>query len=190
MKLKIPDAEIIFYPNFFPKSESDAFYEDLYRRADWKEERIKLYGKTVAMPRLTAWYGEPGSTYRYSGITVKPAPWTSALLAIKKKIEAVSQETFNGVLLNLYRNELDSVSWHSDDEPELGPVIGSVSLGETRRFQFKHKRIKGLRHEILLTHGSYLLMKAPTQRFWLHQIHKGTKRHFPRINLTFRKIIK
>jgi alkylated DNA repair dioxygenase AlkB len=111
------------------------------------------------------------------------------LLDIKRAIEAISGIQFNSVLLNMYRTGRDSVAWHSDDEPELGrePVIGSVSLGQTRVFQFKHK-ISGLREEIILRHGSYLLMRGTTQHHWLHQIPKQTTACDSRINLTFRVV--
>jgi alkylated DNA repair dioxygenase AlkB len=189
-RMNMPDAEVHFYRAFFTKEQSDAFYEDLHRNANWKQEQIKFYGKLIDLPRLTAWYGEEGKSYTYSGITVDPDPWTPTLVTIKKEIEAVSGVIFNSVLLNFYRGERDSVAWHADDEPELGhnPVIGSVSLGGTRGFQFKHKRDKSLRMKIDLPHGSYLLMKGPTQHHWLHQVPKETKSRRPRINLTFRVI--
>ncbi len=187
--LVLPDAELIFYPAFFKKTESDEFYEELIRHTHWKQEKIKLYGKRINLPCLTDWIGDKDASYTYSGIKVTPEPWTLVLLKIKKRIETISPAAFNSVLLNLYRNERDSVSWHSDDEKEFGqnPVIGSVSFGDTRRFQLKHKQKKKLRYEIHLTHGSYLLMKGQTQHFWLHQIPKENKPKQERINLTFRK---
>ena len=141
---------------------------------------------------MTAWYGDAGKTYCYSGITVEPIPWTPLLLSIKTRVEAVANTTFNSVLLNYYRGEQDSVSWHSDDEPELGqnPVIASVSFGATRKFQFKHKTNPDLRAAIDLTPGSLLIMAGATQHFWKHQIPKTTKPVGARINLTFRVIIR
>lgn len=170
--------------------QSDLFLEALTAKVRWKHEEIRLFGKMVKQPRLTAWYADPGKTYTYSGLTVTPEPWISELLEIKKEVEVAAHAGFNSVLLNFYRNERDSVSWHSDDEPELGenPVIGSVSFGAPRCFQLKHKKDNKLRSEILLTHGSLLLMKGPTQHHWLHQIPKKSKPCGPRINLTFRKI--
>jgi alkylated DNA repair dioxygenase AlkB len=189
-QLDMPDAEVLFYRTFFSRPQSDAFYQDLLTTTNWQQQQIKLYGKLIDLPRLTAWYGDEGKSYTYSGITLAPEPWTPALLAIKQAIEGVSGVTFNSVLLNLYQGERDSVSWHSDDEPELGtnPVIGSVSFGETRSFQFRHKRKKTLKRTLDLTHGSYLLMKGPTQHFWLHQVPKVAVKRGPRINLTFRVI--
>jgi len=189
-RLEMPDADVIFYRTFFTEAQSNSFYKELYNNAYWKQEKIKFYGKLIDLPRLTAWYGDEGRSYTYSGITVTPAPWTPALLEIKREIEVVSGVIFNSVLLNLYRGARDSVAWHSDDEPKLGrnPVIGSVSFGATRNFQFKHKHNDAQRWKIALPHGSYLLMRGPTQHYWLHQVPKETKVHEPRINLTFRVI--
>jgi alkylated DNA repair dioxygenase AlkB len=189
-KLAMADADVVFYRTFFPKPQSDAFYQALLEGTSWKQEKIKLYGKPIDLPRLTAWYGDPGKSYSYSGIRVDPEPWTPTLLAIKQEIETVSAVCFNSVLLNLYRGERDSVSWHSDDEPELGtnPVIGSVSFGETRSFQLRHKRDKELCVKVDLTHGSYLLMRGSTQHHWQHQVPKEPGARGSRINLTFRII--
>ena len=129
--------------------------------------------------------------YTYSGISMNPEPWTATLLEIKAKINEGANTRFNSVLLSLYRNGRDSLSWHQDDEPELGndPVIASASFGDTRTFQFRHKARKDIKTvSIDLTHGSLLIMKGPTQRFWVHQVPKTAKPVGPRINLTFRVI--
>jgi alkylated DNA repair dioxygenase AlkB len=187
----LPEANIVFYREFFSPEESNSFMSDLLANTAWRQEQIKWYGKPMDLPRLTAWYGDEGKVYKYSGITVEPTPWTPLLLHIKQAIEDVSGLTFNSVLLNLYRNGRDSVSWHSDDEPGLGvnPIIGSVSFGETRPFNFRHKKDKNLRFKVDLTSGSYLLMRGPTQDFWDHEIPKTSRSIGPRINLTFRRIV-
>lgn len=121
---------------------------------------------------------------------MQPRPWTPTLLAIKRKVEEPAGTRFNSVLLNLYRDEHDSVSWHSDDEPALGecPIIASVSFGATRTFQFKHKMHKDVRVSLDLTHGSLLVMKGITQHCWLHRIPKASRPCGARVNLTFRLI--
>jgi alkylated DNA repair dioxygenase AlkB len=189
-RLAMTEADVILYPSFFAAAQADTLFQELQDGTPWRQEQIKLYGKPIRLPRLTAWHGDEGKSYSYSGITVQPAPWTATLLTIKSAIEPVAGVTFNSVLLNLYRGQRDSVSWHSDDEPELGinPVIGSVSLGSTRVFQFRHKKRKGLRMSLELCHGSFLLMKGPTQHHWLHQVPKVSATRGPRINLTFRVI--
>ena len=189
-RLPLPDAEVYFYRVFLTPAQSDVFLEDLLSYTPWKQERMKWYGKMVDLPRLSAWYGDPGKVYRYSGITAEPKPWNKTLSSIKSEIERVSHVRFNSALLNLYRDGHDKVSWHSDDEPELGhdPVIGSVSFGEARVFRFKHRRNSSLRAEVQLSHGSYLLMRGGTQANWLHEIPRTTRPLKPRINLTFRTI--
>jgi alkylated DNA repair dioxygenase AlkB len=188
--LPMPDAEVLFYREFFTPAESDALFEELTQSIAWRQETIRIMGGAAPIPRLTAWYGDAGKSYSWSGITQHPHAWTPALLGMKERVEEAAAVRFNSVLLNLYRDGRDSVGWHSDDEPGLGenPVIASVSLGAARSFQFKHKRDSELRYKIELTHGSLLLMRGATQHFWKHQIPKTTKPCGARINLTFRVI--
>jgi alkylated DNA repair dioxygenase AlkB len=131
-------------------------------------------------------------SYTYSGIQMHAKPLTDELLEIKKSIEPIAGITFNSVLINYYRDGKDRVAWHSDDEKELGinPVIASVSLGAERKFKFRHKKFKEnqLKHEVLLTNGSLLVMSGPTQHYWHHEIPRTAKPIGPRINLTFRVI--
>jgi alkylated DNA repair dioxygenase AlkB len=114
-------------------------------------------------------------------------PWNGPLLEIKAVAEACASVPFNSVLLNLYRDGRDSVSWHADNEPGLGrnPVIASISLGALRRFQMKH-RSSSRRLALELPHGSCLVMAGSTQHHWLHQVPKTARPVGPRINLTFR----
>ena len=184
-------GEDVFYPNFFNELESDRLFDELLENINWRQDRIKIFGKQIELPRLTAWYGDKGKSYKYSGIIMNPNPWIPPLLSIKQRIEPVAELSFNSVLANLYRDGKDYVSWHSDNEPELGknPTIASVSLGDTRRFLLRHKSNKDLETvEIALTHGSLLIMQGSTQHFWKHQVPKTAKSKTERINLTFRVI--
>ena len=189
-EIDIPDAEVFLYPSLLSNQEADQLFDSLKTSIIWEKHKIKLYGEVHDVPRLTAWYGDPNKSYEYSGIKLKTRLWNAGLLKIREKIETISKTKFNSVLLNLYRSGSDSVLWHSDDEPELGknPVIGSLSLGEAREFQMKHKYDRNLKQKILLKHGSFLLMKGKTQHNWLHQIPKRKNLKGERINLTFRTI--
>jgi alkylated DNA repair dioxygenase AlkB len=189
-QLDMIDGEVILYEDFFNSSESQLLFNDLRDNIDWKQENIRTYGKYIPIPRLSAWYGDSGLSYTYSKITMQPNQWTATLINIKSRIESFTGNQFNSVLINLYRNGKDSVSWHSDDEPELGknPIIASVSFGATRRFMFRHKFKKDQKMEVKLMPGSLLMMKGVTQHFWQHQIPKTTTLTQERINLTFRKI--
>jgi alkylated DNA repair dioxygenase AlkB len=188
--LSMPNAEVTFRRNFFDLQESDEFFQLLCDGIKWRQDKMKLYGKEMDLPRKTAWYGDRDKSYTFSGIHLNPEPWTPTLLKVKERIEEVAGVEFNSVLLNLYRDGNDGISWHTDAEKELGenPVIGSVSFGETRRFMFRHRQDRSLKTEVELTHGSFLLMAGETQHFWQHQIPKTARKVDPRINLTFRVI--
>jgi alkylated DNA repair dioxygenase AlkB len=193
--ITLKNADILFIENFFNKTEADTLFKALLEKIAWQQGEITMFGKKVLEPRLTAWYGDGDKTYKYSGKTNIPLPWNEPLLTIKNKIEtqatpSVFQANFNSVLLNLYRNGQDSMGFHSDDEPELGknPIIASVNFGESRRFIFKRRDDKNEKYELLLTHGSLLIMAGEMQHYWLHGVPKEPNKSKERINLTFRKL--
>ncbi len=183
-------GEVYLFENFFSEKEASMFLQKLQSTIQWKQEPIKMFGKLLMQPRLTAWYGDVDKSYTYSGITMKPMDWTKELLMIKQKIEVVSNVRFTSALLNLYRDGQDSMGWHRDNEKELGvnPTIGSVSFGESRLFKLRDHASKETVKNVELTHGSYLLMQGETQHFWEHQIPKRVKKMQTRINITFRKL--
>lgn len=187
-QLPMPDANVVLYRQFFTPQESDALLQTLTDTIAWKQESIRVPGKLVPLPRLTAWYSDEGATYHYSGLKQTPLPWTPVLSEIKARLVPVTGVYFNSVLLNLYRSETDSVNWHADDEPELGSVIASISFGAARSFQFKRLDAPKQRIAVELPHGSLLVMRGTTQKYWLHRIPKATQPQPPRINLTFRVI--
>lgn len=184
------DGEAYFLKNFLDADRSNELMRVLESSLNWKEEKVRIFGKWIMQPRKVAWYGDPGTDYTYSGLKHSPDVWTKELLSLKSMVEEKLSESFNSVLANLYRNERDSNGWHSDNEKELGenPVIASLSFGETREFLMRHKQ-KDFKLKIPLETGSLLVMKGGTQAFWKHTLPKRTRRLGPRINLTFRKII-
>ena len=188
--LDLPDAEIIYYPQFFDKEQADQIYSELLQEIAWQQDNITVFGKTHPQPRLTALYGNEGKPYSYSNITMQPNPWNTLLQKIKYLIESRTECQFTTVLLNQYRDGKDSNGWHADNEKELGtnPIIASLSFGAERVFQLKHNTIADAKKSIVLEHGSLLLMKGSTQHFWKHQIPKTAKPIGNRINLTFRSI--
>lgn len=190
--IELPDGQLIYYPDAFSAHSADQFFEYCQHSLPWRQDYLNIAGKRIALPRLQNWFGEPEAHYSYSRLSLKPLPWTKELLQIKARVEELSNETFNAVLANLYRNGADSVGWHSDDEKELGeePVIASVSFGAVRNFQLRHKSREPTRKwQLPLQHGSVLLMKGSTQKHWRHQLPKDPAVNEARVNLTFRKII-
>ena len=170
---------------------SEETLEDVMEGLVWRDDFITMYGKTHPLPRKTAWHGQPGLTHSYSGIKMVAVNWTPVLLKLKNQLEEDLQTSFNSVLANYYRDGNDHMSYHSDDEKELGPhpVIASLSYGATRSFQLKHKFDHHKKtFSLPITNGSLVVMKGELQHFWVHKISKTTKPVGPRLNLTFRYI--
>ena len=188
--IKLQDAELLYHPAFYDKTESDRIFKTLLETIEWKQDKIMMYGKELPLPRLSAWYGDNNKPYTYSGITLNPLPWTEELLQIKEKIEAEAKVKFSSVLLNRYRDGQDYVGWHTDAEKELGknPVIGSVNFGATRKFQLRRIDDHKEKFEVELKHGTFLLMQGSTQHYWQHQVPKTATKIGERLNLTFRVI--
>lgn len=184
------NGEVFFYDQLFNVQEAAAVFRQLVETTGWKQDTMSIFGKQVKLPRLTAWYGETGAYYAYSGIANYPQPWNHLLLDIKNYIEDITGADFNSALLNYYRNGTDHVGWHADAEPALGinPAIASLSFGMERMFEFKHKKQSLPPIKILLTAGSCLLMSAETQHHWLHRLPKSNCAAGGRVNITFRKI--
>lgn len=185
----LPDAEIGYYREFFSLEKANELFQLLQKEIPWQQDNITVFGKTHLQPRLTALFGNEGKPYGYSGIVMQPHSWSPLIMFIKEEVEAVCRESFTTVLLNKYRDGKDSNGWHADNEKELGrnPTIASVSFGAERVFQLKHNSLDA-KQNIILQHGSLLIMKGSTQHFWKHQIPKTTKPTGIRINLTFRII--
>lgn len=189
-KIELQDGWIIHFPSFLTEDTSNQLFENLYQTIQWQQGEIVLFGKKYATPRLEAFYADNQKSYGYSGQRLITHEFTRELNEIRQKIALKIDTTFNSVLLNLYRTGNDSNGWHADNEPELGknPIIASLSLGATRRFDLKHNTTKE-QHSFHLNHGSLLIMGGELQHHWKHQIAKTKKVNDPRINLTFRNII-
>lgn len=190
-RIPMVGADVSILRDLDTHAPHEIIFKKLLHGTKWQQREMNMYGRKVLQPRLTAWYGDPDRPYVYSGIKNIPLPWTDLLREIKRRIEDCTEQSFNSVLLNYYRDNNDSMGFHSDDENELGPdpAIASLSLGDQRTFLFKHK----LRKEsdlvsIPLPSGSVLLMKGATQRNYQHAINRERRPCGPRINLTFRMI--
>jgi len=190
--LPIPGAEVFYASTFDVRYEPQTLMHCLINQVPWRTENVVVWGKSYPQPRLIAWYGDAGRSYQYSGVTLEPLPWIEPLQVVRERVQHAVDCNFNSVLLNYYRDNRDSMGFHSDDEKELGyrPVIASISLGEERTFILKHKRDRAVKPVRLgLESGSLLLMKGDTQANWKHGIEKEKRPCGPRVNLTFRRII-
>ena len=187
--LELAGADLRFDPHFLADGEAAEAFAALRDSLPWSVHRIRLFGREVDSPRLSAWLGEPGASYRYSGTRFEPHPWTPALRALRDRVAVAAGVEFNSVLANRYRSGADHMGWHSDDEPELGPepVIASLSLGATRRFRLRHRRGDPAL-AIDLPPGSLLVMRGQTQRLYRHALPRTARPVGERLNLTFRWI--
>ncbi|MGR9115574.1 MAG: alpha-ketoglutarate-dependent dioxygenase AlkB family protein [Gammaproteobacteria bacterium] len=186
----MPGPEFRVIDGFYDTSDSDALYRRLLHEQNWPDNRYTVAGRRFVLPRLQTWHADPGIVYSYSNNLLQTRTWTPLLNAIKVKVEAQLNYSFNSVLVNLYRNGEDYVGWHADDEPELGrqPFIASVTFGAEREFAFRHKRTSE-HGSIILRNGTLLVMEPEFQHQWLHSIPLNHLINQGRINLTFRKVI-
>lgn len=190
--IQLSDAQLIYFPDVFPIQVANECLDYCLHELPWRQDHLTIARRRIPLPRLQNWFGDPDARYSYSGLTLEPMPWTAELLRIKTRVEAISEYLFNSALANLYRDGTDSVGWHSDDEKELGeqPVIASVSFGATRNFEMRRKsKDKTKTLKLPLHHGSVLLMRGSTQKYWRHQLPKDPTIAAARVNLTFRKIM-
>lgn len=184
------DGTVNYYGKLFDPKDADHYFDRLLNRIDWRNDEAVIFGKKIITKRKVAWYGEKPFEYTYSNTTKYALPWAKELLELKNTVERETGETFNSCLLNLYHSGDEGMAWHSDGETDLKKdgAIGSLSFGAERKFAFKHKQTKE-KIELLLEHGSLLVMKDTTQTFWLHRLPPTKRITTPRINLTFRTII-
>lgn len=184
------DGGLYLLEGFYSREKADTYFHQLYQKLDWQQEQLFIYGRWLKVPRLMAWYGDPGAHYRYSGVDHRPQAWTPELLLMRAELESVCGQHFNSVLANLYRDGRDSMGCHADDEKELGnnPTIASLSLGESRLLRFHHVQTQ-YKLDIELMHGDLLVMAGELQHHWRHELPKTRRTKLPRINLTFRRIV-
>ncbi len=189
-RLSIADGLLFHHERWLPPETASTAFTAIHAETPWRLEHIQIVGRLIPVPRRTAWYGDPGATYVYSGIRNEPLPWTPLLSDLRAAVSAAAGAPFNSVLINHYRDGKDSMGWHADNEPALGrdPVIASLSLGAPRRFVLRHATQKDRSMAFLLGDGALLVMAGATQHHYRHAVPK-TAEAGERINLTFRQVI-
>lgn len=188
----LPSDGIVNYHNkILSGPDANHYFERLLKSIEWRPDEAVIFGKHIYTKRKVAWYADRPFKYTYSKTTKEALPWTPELLELKNLVENESCETFNSCLMNLYHTGEEGMAWHSDGEKDLkkNGAIASVSLGAERRFGFKHKHT-GEKVMMILEHGSLMVMKGETQSHWLHRLPPTKKVNDPRINLTFRTIVR
>ena len=189
---KGPGLDVILVRNAVDSVAADAAFVALRERVGWRQDYLRMFGRLISVPRLESWVADEGLDYTYSGIHHDPDPWSEELLTLRDLVSEHAGASFNSVLCNLYRDGNDGVDWHADDESEFGPmpVIGSLSLGATRRFDMRRVDDHAEKIELDLHHGDLVIMRGTTQALWKHRVPKTKKPVGERINLTFRTVIR
>jgi alkylated DNA repair dioxygenase AlkB len=188
----LPEGGIVnYHGKVFSHTEANRYLENLLNTIEWKNDEAVIFGKLIVTKRKVAWYADQKFEYTYSNVTKHALPWTKELLELKQITEDQTNETYNSCLLNLYHDGSEGMAWHSDGETDLKKdgAIGSLSFGAERKFSFKHKQTKET-VSVILEHGSLLVMKGTTQTNWLHRLPPTKVISKPRVNLTFRTIVK
>lgn len=185
-RMPLDGGDVVYHPAPALGAMPDTLLAALRSEIPWEQRTIRIQGREIPQPRLTAWLGTV--RYRYSGIHHEPRPFTPVLEGLRQRLQAITGASYNSVLCNLYRHGRDSIGMHADDEPELGsqPTIASLSFGATRTFDLRRKDKTGRTLHIPLEHGSLLVMSGDTQKYWLHGIAKVQHPVGERLNLTFR----
>jgi alkylated DNA repair dioxygenase AlkB len=182
------EGQVTLYKGYFDYFNSEKIIANL-ESIKYNQNKIIMYGKEHLVPRLEAWFGE--SNYTYTGVELTPQKPPAWIDSVQKKITEISSIRFNSVLVNKYRDGSDYVSWHQDNEKELGlnPIIASLSFGGSRIFKLRNIKDKNLKVEIILDHGDLLIMGPKIQTHWQHELAKSKTYNNTRYNLTFRNIV-
>lgn len=187
MILDDKDGTVLYHPHLVAKEVQDFVIEHFINNSEWEQDEYNFGGKIVKSPRLTSFYGY--GDYLYSAQLKKAKPFCNRLEYIRKWISELCEYDFNCCLLNYYRDGNDSIHWHSDNEPEMGDVIASLSFGAERLFKLKHNKTHEVK-QINLNSGSLLVMMNGLQKNWKHAIPKQKEITQARLNMTFRKTSK
>jgi len=183
-------GKVIYHGKVTEPAKAEHYLDVLLNTIAWKNDEAVIFGRHIITKRKVAWYADADYSYTYSNTTKQALPWTKELLELKQLTEQLTGHQFNSCLLNLYHNGDEGMAWHSDDEKALGKdtAIASLSFGAERKFALKHRESR-FKTELILEHGSLLIMKGTTQSNWLHCLPKSKKINQPRVNLTFRSMV-
>ena len=162
-------------------------YKRLYEEIPWVQ--VKYYKPErgyVITPRET-WCAGIHNRLDLKNFYLEHNDIPDWLLPLKNLVESECKQKFNFLLFAKYRDENDSITFHSDDEKFLGasPTIASITVGEKRPFLLKNKHTKETQ-QFNLSHGDLFIMKNDCQKNYLHSVPKQKTSLKTRISITFR----
>jgi alkylated DNA repair dioxygenase AlkB len=161
-------------------SGADILFDRLQAAVPWRAERRVMYDRTVAVPRLLAFYEE--------GDALPDRALIEAKRALDRHYGPELGEPFRTAGLCLYRDGRDSVAWHGD---RIGrgntedTMVAIISLGAPRALLLRPRGGgASRRHEV--GHGDLIVMGGSCQRTWEHCVPKTSRPTGPRISVQFR----
>lgn len=178
----------------FDAKETAALARELDKLPHWRYREIVVAGRPCRQNRQScALSTVPGLAYRYSGVDDADAPpMTPRVAAALARAAALVGHGFapNYCLLNRYADGSEVVGWHADSTADLAPPhwIASVSIGATRRFEFRRRSDRTVVQRLELPDGCVVVMGPNVQRLYHHRIAPNARIVEPRFNLTFRQV--
>lgn len=185
---QIAPDQLALWPAVLDEASASRYYQLLQQQLHWQQPELTVYGKNHPIPRRQVWMGDQDAHYGYAGRDFQPMPWHPLLQDWAAQLSVFLRQPFNSVLANWYRQGQDKMGWHSDDEPELGPIIAMISLGACRELAFRRRQGQA-RFTVSLPAGSLLVMGPGLQQQWQHSLPARQGITTGRISLTFRQIM-
>ncbi len=185
-RIEAPGAELWIRRGLYSAEDADALMGTLIEAVPWRRDSIRVFGERHPIPRLHQWYADGDRPYTWSGLEMRPLPWHPLLARIRGAVETATGRRFDSLLINYYRDGDDTVGWHADDEPGLGAMIASLSLGAERDFLLRPRAESKGSLSLSLSTGSLLIMAGETQANWQHSLPRRRRIRRPRLNLSFR----
>lgn len=103
--ISAPDLRLS-YGVVLPKRLADELFahcESSVRYNSGELATVKMFGKTVAIPRRQTAYGDDGLTYSFSGNTLPANPWPPVMRRLCLLMSQLTKVDFNFVLVNRYQ---------------------------------------------------------------------------------------
>lgn len=139
---------------------------------------------TTMRARKTASFGAP---YNYSDQAYPACEMPPVVAAIAERAAALAGHPFTNCLCNLYETGANTMGFHYDSYDGLVPTsqIAIASFGAARTIVFRSTD-KLYQHELVLEHGSILMMTRATQDSWRHAVLREPNAGL-RVSATFRR---
>jgi len=156
-------------------------------------------GAEMLMPRSAAWLTKEACKcqYEYGGLKFDPDRMEQWFQEITDAVCRTCgfKDLPNSCNANYYDGGGQCVGWHCDDEPLFDAIrrdvlILSLSLGATRSFEL-HSKDKPTEIILLsLNNGDLCTMEGLCQKHYRHRVPKQKITCGPRINLTWRWVLR